>query len=889
MKSVLVFLLSVLLATGLLPGGLNQAAAQTADGSWSQPVNLSTSGGTANPQIVVDSGQVAHVFWEDAYANMVYTSGDGKTWQPPVALDLPFFQSNTQLLADGRGLLYAFWLTPDNDLSYSYVTAANAGDAASWSAPVLMSANIIAFKASIDNGDQVHLAYILAQESADNPAGVYYTQTLRGSQAWSIPRLIYASRYYRTLLPLPGSITPQSGLAGSLTTLDVAAVVVDGQTQVYIGWDDSALKRNYFARSLDGGTTWSVPIDLDSPESLASYQTPRNVRLVTTGDGLLVLWDRADSNGESCTQQYRFSTNNRVSWTIEGNLWQDFGACPSEMTFFKTSASQILVSAIIQEQIYLMAWNGKQWSDVQNQRDLISFDNPATLDVVDFKCQKAALQESQLVTVGCDNSSGGDIWAATRAISDVPGWFVDRVGWSVAQAVEAGQTPITSVQLVSDPQEDIYLYWSGETPSTTEVRIGIQGATVVNGKLVGPYEIQQITEGMPKGLVSVYLEGFDRLVSLWQAGNAGTLYSAWSSSKEGINLQGWSDAAPLQPPDSYGSGPALLLTPDGKTIVLYSIPFNEKRGIYQVISHDGGISWDPASAVVTVGQVQCAGFDAVQISRVDSQVFNGLFTCTSLPNGIGPLELFALRSTDGGITWSSPQLVSEAPVQWSRILSSETGQVVRLWQDNSSASAQLWFSFSEDSGVNWTAPDNFYSNPDLSTLVDVVEDSTGKVYVTAVSQRTLEDEPVLDILNWSGNTWERGPSMTIPKRFVGQVTALSSALIGNHSLGVGMAGFAINLLTGISTNRILFTQLPVEISTVENMAIVIPTAQPTITVETQTNNIEDAATVVPPDFSRQGGRGLPAWIGIALGGGLALFLIGGVIVYTRYHKKPPED
>lgn len=889
MKSIIVFLLGVLLASSLLLGRLNQAAAMTSEGSWSQPANLSTSGGTANPQIVVDSNQIAHVFWEDAYANMVYTSGDGKTWQPPVAIELPFFQSNTQLLADGRGLLYAFWLTLDNNLSYSYVTAANAGDAASWSAPVLMSANVIAFKAFIDNGDQVHLVYILAQETVDNPAGVYYTQTLKSSQAWSTARLIYASRYYRTLLPPPGSMIPQSGLAASLTSLDVTAVVVDGQTQIYVGWDDIALKRNYFARSLDSGSTWSAPIDLDNPESLASYQIPRNVRMVANETGLLVLWDRADSNGESCTQQYRFSTNSGDSWAIEGSLWQDFGACPSEMAFFKTSASQVLVSAIIQEQVYLMAWNGKQWSDVQNQRDLISFDNPTTLNVVDFKCEKAALQGSQLVMVGCDASTGGDIWATSRAINDVPGWFVDRVGWSVVQAVDAGQAPITSVQLISDPQEDIYLYWPGEAQETTDARVGIQGVAVVNGELVGPYEIQRITEGMPKSLVSVYLEGFDRLINLWQAGNVGTLYSSWSNAKEGINQQGWSDAVPLQPSDPYGSNPASILTPDGKTIVLYSIPFNEKRGVYQVISSDGGISWNPASAVVTIEQVQCDGFANVQISRVNSQIFNGLFTCTSLPNGIGPLELYAIHSSDGGMTWDFPQLVSEAPVQWSRVLSIESGQVIRVWQENDSGSSKLWFSLSEDGGINWSAPDDFYSNPDLSTLVDVVEDSMGKLYVTTVSQRTPEAEPLLEMLNWTGSIWDRGPSMTISKRFVGQITALSSTLIGDHSLGVGMAGLDANLLTGISTSRILFTQLPVETSPLEASAIIISTIQPTITVETQTNNIEDTAETAPPDFSRQGDGGSPAWVGIALGGGLAMFLIGGVVVYTRRYKKPPED
>src|SRR6187200_1985302 len=62
--------------------------AQSTDDAWTEPLNLSHSGGTTNPAIVSDSDGVVHVVWQDKLANFMYTRLEGDQWSPPQKINL---------------------------------------------------------------------------------------------------------------------------------------------------------------------------------------------------------------------------------------------------------------------------------------------------------------------------------------------------------------------------------------------------------------------------------------------------------------------------------------------------------------------------------------------------------------------------------------------------------------------------------------------------------------------------------------------------------------------------------------------------------------------------------------------------------------------------------
>ena len=69
-----------------VPNGLTQSEL-----GWTNPINLSNSGASTNPLIVVDTVGVIHVIWVDEFDGYKYTeSANGVDWTTPVTTQFPF-------------------------------------------------------------------------------------------------------------------------------------------------------------------------------------------------------------------------------------------------------------------------------------------------------------------------------------------------------------------------------------------------------------------------------------------------------------------------------------------------------------------------------------------------------------------------------------------------------------------------------------------------------------------------------------------------------------------------------------------------------------------------------------------------------------------------------
>ena len=74
---------------------------------WSTPVNVSNSGLSTDPRIIVDSDGVIYVVWVDAIDGYKYAeSADGKVWTSPTNATFPFSvkdDSRPDFFANGKG------------------------------------------------------------------------------------------------------------------------------------------------------------------------------------------------------------------------------------------------------------------------------------------------------------------------------------------------------------------------------------------------------------------------------------------------------------------------------------------------------------------------------------------------------------------------------------------------------------------------------------------------------------------------------------------------------------------------------------------------------------------------------------------------------------------
>ena len=149
------------------------------------------------------------------------------------------------------------------------------------------------------------------------------------------------------------------------------------------------------------------------------------------------------------------------------------------------------------------------------------------------------------------------------------------------------------------------------------------------------------------------------------------------------------------------------------------------------------------------GGINPAGLDGMVFLAVDrsgTATNNNIYMLASVvPSGRSTTDVMFVRSTDGGVTFSTPRKINDDPVNpskwhWFGTLSvAPNGRIDSVWYDTRNAAnntdSQLFYSWSTDGGVTW-APNVAVSNtfnpfegyPNQSKIGDyitVVSDNTG--------------------------------------------------------------------------------------------------------------------------------------------------------------------
>jgi hypothetical protein len=149
------------------------------------------------------------------------------------------------------------------------------------------------------------------------------------------------------------------------------------------------------------------------------------------------------------------------------------------------------------------------------------------------------------------------------------------------------------------------------------------------------------------------------------------------------------------------------------------------------------------------GGINPAGLDGMVFLAVDrsgTATNNNIYMLASVvPSGRSTTDVMFVRSTDGGVTFSTPRKINDDPVNpskwhWFGTLSvAPNGRIDSVWYDTRNApnntDSQLFYSWSTDGGVTW-APNVAVSNtfnpfegyPNQSKIGDyitIVSDNTG--------------------------------------------------------------------------------------------------------------------------------------------------------------------
>lgn len=283
---------------------------------WSNPENLSETvlneagqpAPTMSPVLVTDQWGNIHAIFpamigtgENApFDTLFYAMFDGSQWTQPN--DVLFRESGNfwlpQMTVDSDGWLHLVWIDGPRAM-YSRAPVHAAGIANSWSEPTRISNDAVRNASIFAGGDgSIHVVYCSSEE-ADNLAHI---KTENGYD-WSRPVEITTTGGCWTMAAKDGN--------GRLH------VVFSEQPGVGAG---SAV---YYSRSVDGGLSWTAPLEIDSKDEryLANYG-PSWINVATVGlDEIHIIWDgnpagqrwhqMSVDGGESWSEPYQIVSDHR--------------------------------------------------------------------------------------------------------------------------------------------------------------------------------------------------------------------------------------------------------------------------------------------------------------------------------------------------------------------------------------------------------------------------------------------------------------------------------------------------------------------------------------------------------------------------------------------------
>jgi hypothetical protein len=283
--------------------------AQSTQNDWTQPVNLSQSGSTSNPQVIIDSAGELHAIWLDKFAGYQYSqSKDGAEWSKPISENFPFGKDMPVLISDSNGFIHALWIDDQGRLFSTRWRQDSFSNPKNWDAVQQLAESALDVSAVIDPGGVMHVAYIRNLFSSAFPAGVYYRLSKDNGVSWFDGVPLYQSLYFR-----------------SMTKADAHVQVMVGQDpqQVYVAWDDRFLRRIYLAISANGGKTWGEPAQIDNSSTELGASTLYNIQIIQTKKNLLALWQVGDP-GVSCTLYFQQSSDAGVTWSRYSSVMKNF-------------------------------------------------------------------------------------------------------------------------------------------------------------------------------------------------------------------------------------------------------------------------------------------------------------------------------------------------------------------------------------------------------------------------------------------------------------------------------------------------------------------------------------------------------------------------------------
>jgi hypothetical protein len=223
---------------------------------------------------------------------------------------------------------------------------------------------------------------------------------------------------------------------------------------------------------------------------------------------------------------------------------------------------------------------------------------------------------------------------------------------------------------------------------------------------------------------------------------AGTVHALWTRNFIGAfyaKSTNWASVAQIDDGGSatYSDRPRLAVY--GSTV--YALWADDRTGdkeIYLDRSTDGGVTWGADIVVNTGGASTLQDVPDFLVLGDGSLLASWRDARDRASTGY---DIYATRSTDGGLTWTEPVRVTqdESRLDQHHPTLADAGQgiVYLLWRQPDEGNLNIWYAYSQDGGLTWS--DAMSVDPDGSGvehgLASAVADAAGHVYAAWEDRR----------------------------------------------------------------------------------------------------------------------------------------------------------
>lgn len=227
--------------------------------------------------------------------------------------------------------------------------------------------------------------------------------------------------------------------------------------------------------------------------------------------------------------------------------------------------------------------------------------------------------------------------------------------------------------------------------------------------------------------------------------------------------------------NSTESDPSVAVNPLNSSNVVAAWPADRASGMVAASSFDGGATW---SRTVVPGFTICTGGTENHVlhARLSFGGDGRLYLTGETLHGFFPdprsgiIRIPVATSTDGGLTWSSPTYVEDAPFSGLDRLAGEPdigGAAVVVWHGPEGA-ATSYLSRTNDGGQTWSKRALPLPSPEMQPVQGVLAAPDGALYVFAVDQTALATVSLIaDVfLGFAG--------VTAPARFTTNLSVIRS-------------------------------------------------------------------------------------------------------------------